>query len=56
MFQELHVKPLHLAILFKFCLFIFGCAGSSLLLSGYSPVAVCWPLIVTASVFAEHKL
>ena len=37
-------------------LFIFGCAGSSLLLSGYSLVAVCWPLIVTASVFAEHKL
>ena len=46
-------------------LFIFGCAGSSLLLSGfsliavsggYSLVAACWPLIVVASAFAEHKL
>ena len=47
-----------------YVLFIFGCAGSSLLLGlslvtasgGYSPVVVCWLLVAVAPLVAEHRL
>ena len=42
--------------LFKICLLIFGCAGSSLRACGLSLVAVHGFLIVVASPVAEHGL
>ena len=47
-----------------YVLFIFGCAGSSLLLGlslvtasgGYSPVVVCWLLVAVAPLVAERRL
>ena len=41
---------------FNFHLFIFSCAGSSLLCTGYSPVAACGLLIAVASLVVEHGL
>ena len=40
----------------KFCLFIFGCAGSSLLHAGYSLVAARGLLNVVASLVEGHRL
>ena len=44
------------SIFLNFYLFIFGCAGSSLLLRDFSLVAMCGLLIAMASLVAEHGL
>ena len=59
---NIHEKPQTQESIFFFNLFIFGCAGSSLLQAGFlqlqqaTLVMVAGLLIVVSSLVAEHRL
>ena len=63
-FSFIFLRTFSISLFKLFYLFIFGCAGSSLLCGlslvaeseSYSLVAVCRLLIVVASFVAEHRL